>query len=122
MLFWAIPLIMITIILKKYYPDDSKDITNLSSTAFYGYFFISGMLFANAKNIWEYLKTYRKFNGIAFLISTLLFYGYLFFYPMNIFHLIFPLIYDGISGTSLVVLVSWTLVITLLGYGQVWFK
>ena len=77
-LLWVIPLILITIFLKKLFPSDSNAITNLSTTFYYGYFFVSGMVFTSSMHIWDYLKTYRKFNFIAFLISFILFYGYYF--------------------------------------------
>ncbi|EZH73006.1 hypothetical protein ATO12_18490 [Aquimarina atlantica] len=118
---WVIPLICITIALKKLYPSDSKSITNLSSTAFYGYFFISGMLFTSAKNIWVYLKEYRKFNSIIFLISTLLFYGY-YFLPNKY---IAPYLSSSIQWDIwylVCALVSWTSIISILGYGQIWFN
>ncbi|WP_025666605.1 acyltransferase family protein [Aquimarina megaterium] len=120
-LLWVIPLIFITIVLKKLYPSDSKSITNLSSTAFYGYFFISGMLFTSAENIWVYLKTYRKFNLTIFLTSTLIFYGY-YFLP-NTF--IAPYLSNSIQWDIwylVCALVSWTLIISILGYGQIWFN
>ncbi|MEE9363515.1 MAG: acyltransferase [Cellulophaga sp.] len=120
-LLWVIPLITLTIILKKIYPSDSKDITNLSSTFYYGYFFISGMLFTTSKCIWNHLKSYRKFNFIAFVISTILFYGY--YLLPNLY--ISPYLSINIRWSIwylVCALVSWTLVSTLLGYGQVWFN
>ncbi|MEP0266335.1 acyltransferase family protein [Dokdonia sp.] len=120
-LLWVVPLIIITIFLKKIYPSDSKDITNLSSTFYYSYFFISGMLFTVSKNSWNHLRLHRKFNFIAFVISTILFYTY-YFLPGDY---ISP--YLSISSRWSIwylvcALVSWTLVTTLLGYGQTWFN
>ena len=117
----VLPLIIITVFLKKVYPSDSKAITNLSSTFYYGYFFISGMLFTSSTHIWDYLKAYRKFNFIAFLISFILFYSY-YFLPSTVLspHLSIASrwsIWYAVCG-----LVGWTLVTTLLGYGQVWFN
>lgn len=119
LLLWVVPLIVITILLKKIYPDNSKNITNLSSTFYYGYFFISGMLFTVSKNIWNHLKSYRKFNFIIFIINTLLFYVY-YLLPNEY---ISP--YLSISSRwniwyLVCALVGWTLIITLLGYGQIW--
>jgi glucan biosynthesis protein C len=120
-LLWVIPLIIITVLLKKIYKGDSKDITNLSSTFYYGYFLVSGMLFTASKNIWNHLKFHRKFNFIAFVISFILFYGY-YLLPGDY---IFP--HLSISSRWSIwylvcALVSWTLVTTLLGYGQLWFN
>jgi len=120
-LLWTIPLIVITILLKKIYPSDSKDLENLSSTFYYGYFFISGMIFTSSNNIWEHLKTYRKFNFMAFLISFVLFYVY-YLLPGEY---ISP--YLSVSARwdiwyLVCAIVGWTLVTTILGYGQVWFN
>lgn len=119
LLLWVIPLVVVTIILKKINPSDSKDITNISSTFYYGYFFISGMLFTTSKNIWYYLKTYRGFNLIAFVISFVLFYAY--YFLSNDYVSAYLSIGVRWSIWYLVcALVSWTLVISLLGYGQIW--
>ncbi|NLP58345.1 acyltransferase [Lutibacter sp. B1] len=120
-LLWVIPLIVIIIFLKKIYQSDSKDITNLSSTFYYGYFFVSGMLFTSSKYIWDHLKSHRKFNFIAFLISAILFYVY-YLLPSEF---ISP--YLSISSRwnvwyAVCALVSWTLVTTILGYSQIWFN
>jgi len=118
-LLWVIPLIVITIFLKKIYPTSSKDITNLSTTFYYGYFFISGMLFASSKHIWNYLKMHRRFNFTIFIVSTFLFYGY--YLSSNQYISAYLSIDDRWSIWYLVcALVGWTFVITLLGYSQVW--
>jgi glucan biosynthesis protein C len=118
---WAIPLVLITIVLKKIDPSDSKDITNLSSTFFYGFFFVAGMLFTASNNSWNHLKSFRKFNFIAFMISFILFYGYYLIPNQSISP--YLSISTRWSIWYLVCgLVSWTLVTTLLGYGQVWFN
>ena len=120
-LLWVFPLIFINILLKKIYPSDSKDITNISSTFYYGYFFVSGMLFASSKNTWKHLKVHRKFNGIVFVISTVLFYVY-YLIPGEYIspHLSLSNRWD--IWYLVCVLVSWTLVTTILGYGQIWFN
>ncbi len=120
-LLWLIPLVTITIFLKKIYPSDSKDITNLSSTFYYSYFFISGMLFTSSKNIWNYLQRYRKFNFIYFVISFILFYSY-YLLPGEYISPYLSLGNRWDIWYLVCALVSWTLVTTLLGYGQVWFN
>ncbi|MDV7138748.1 acyltransferase [Maribacter sp. TH_r10] len=120
-LLWVLPLITITVLLKKIYPDDSKDITNLSSTFYYGYFFVSGMFFTTSKNIWNYLKGYRSFNFRAFIISFILFYGY-YLLPNAYVEPYFTISNRWDIWYLVCALVSWTLVTTLLGYGQVWFN
>jgi glucan biosynthesis protein C len=82
----AIPLILITIFLQKIHPSDSNGITNGSSTFYYSIFFVTGMLFTFSKTSWYHLKTNRKFNFTAFVISTLVFYIYC---QARLFHTIF---------------------------------
>jgi len=120
-LLWAVPLIVITILLKKVNPSDSKDITNLSSTFYYGYFFVFGMLFTASYNSWNHLKSYRKFNFICFIISFLLFYGY-YLLPSEYISPYLSIASRWGLWYLVCALVSWTLVTTILGYGQVWFN
>jgi glucan biosynthesis protein C len=117
---WAIPLIVITIFLKKIYLSDSKDIANLSSTFYYGYFFVFGMLFTASNNSWNHLKSYRKFNLIAFVISFILFYSY-YLLPNEYISPYFSISSRWNIWYLVCGLVGWTLVTALLGYGQVWF-
>ena len=119
MLLWAIPLIIIKIVSKKYYPDDSKSIENLSSTLFYGFFFVAGIVMAVTPNIWASLQKYRKLNFIISLVIFILFYAY-YYLPSELASSYLSLssrwdIWYGISS-----LLSWSLLITALGYGQVW--
>lgn len=120
-LVWVVPLIIITILLKKLNPSDSKDITNLSSTFYYGYFFISGMLFTSSKNSWNHLRLHRKFNFIAFVVSAILFYTY-YLLPSDYVSSHLSINSRWSIWYLVCALVSWTLVTTLLGYGQVWFN
>jgi len=78
------------------------------------------MLFTTSKNIWKCLKTFRKFNLIAFLISFVLFYTY-YFLPNDYVSLYFSIGVRWSIWYLVCALVSWTLVISLLGYGQIWF-
>ncbi|MBJ2174435.1 acyltransferase [Aureibaculum sp. A20] len=119
MLLLVFPLVIITIFLKQIYPSDSKAITNLSSTFFYGYFFVFGMIFTTSKNSWNHLKLYRKFNFVAFIISTILFYTY-YFLPNEIVSPYLTINMRWNIWYAVCALVSWSVVITVLGYGQVW--
>lgn len=115
----AIPLIIIKIVSKHYYPEDDKVITNLSSTLFYGYFFVIGILFSGIPTVWESLKKYRKVNFSLMILSTLVFYVY-YFMPNDMASSYWGLatrwsIWYGVSA-----LVSWSVICTLLGYGQIW--
>ncbi|MFI8604212.1 acyltransferase [Cellulophaga baltica] len=119
-LLWVLPLLIITILLKKVYPSDSKAITNLSSTFYYGYFLVAGMLFATSNMSWTHLKAYRKFNARAFILSTVIFYGY--YLLPNTYIAPYLSINARWNVWYLVCgLVSWTLITTVLGYGQIWF-
>ncbi|WP_298420980.1 acyltransferase [uncultured Kordia sp.] len=117
----VIPLILILTIAKKYFPDDSKSLINLSSTLYFGFFLIAGMLFASAENTWNHLKQYRKLNAVIFLVSSILFYTY---YLMP-HELLSPYFSTNILWNLWYVvccLVGWSFVITLLGYAQIWFN
>ncbi|SNR70475.1 acyltransferase family protein [Dokdonia pacifica] len=116
---FVLPLIIIKIVAKHYYPEDDKAITNLSSTLFYGYFFVMGILFAGTPTVWESLKKYRKTNLLLTLMAILVFYAY-YFMPNDIASSYWELstrwrIWYGVSA-----LVSWSVICTLLGYGQIW--
>ena len=120
MVTFVIPLILLKIISKKYYPEDNTDITNLSTTLFYGYFFIAGITLAATTSLWSSLRKYRKYNLFLTGVAILLFYTY-YFLPNDIASAYWDIptrwtIWYGVSA-----LVSWTVIITLLGYGQEWF-
>ncbi len=79
------------------------------------------MLFTSTKNIWINLKTYRKFNFVVFLVSAVLFYSY-YFIPNKF---IKPYLSNSNQWDVwylVSALISWTLIMTILGYGQVWFN
>jgi glucan biosynthesis protein C len=115
----VILLISIKIITKKINPSDSKDISNISSTAFYGFFFITGILIAASTKIWIHLKNYRKTNFTLLIISSVLFYFY-YFFPNRFLTPYFSIETRWNIWYVVCCLVSWLSVITLLGYGQIW--
>lgn len=117
---WVLPLLLGSILLKRVFPSDSKDIINLSVTFYYGYFFISGMLFTGSQHIWGHIKRYRKFNALMLIISTVLFYGYYLLPDAYVS----PYVSIPVRWSiwyAVCALVGWSLVTTLLGYGQLWF-
>lgn len=121
MVAFVIPLIILKIVSKKYYPEDDTDITNLSTTLFYGYFFIAGITLAGTTSLWSSLRKYRKHNLLLTCIAIILFYTY-YLLPNDIASTYWDIptrwnIWYGVSA-----LVSWTVIITLLGYGQGWFS
>ncbi|MFD2562340.1 acyltransferase family protein [Aquimarina rubra] len=116
---FVLPLIILKIVTKKYFPGDSTAITNLSTTLFYGYFFIIGIVLAGTSTLWDSLKKHRKLNLVTTIIAIIIFYVY-YFLPESIASSYWDIstrwdIWYGLSA-----LVSWTVVITLLGYGQIW--
>jgi glucan biosynthesis protein C len=117
----VIPLTLILVISKKYYPSDSKDILNLSSTFYYGFFFVMGILFASAELTWNHLKQFRKLNGVLFIISALIFYAY-YLMPHEWVSPYFTINQRWMLWYVVCCLVGWTFVITLLGYAQIWFN
>jgi len=117
----GLPLIILTVVLKRYYPTGVSSLTNLSETFFYTYFFISGILFASSKMLWGNLKKFRLVHLISFIISTLLFYGY-YFIPNTIVEPYLTLSVRWDIWYTLCSMLGWCFVLTILGYGQVYFN
>lgn len=115
----VIPLSLLFIGLKQYYPSYDKDLFNLSSTFFYGFFFIAGMLFASADKTWKQLKQYRKLNFLLFIISSIVFYAY-YYIPGEWLAPYLTSNQAWMLWYLVCCLVGWSFVITLLGYGQIW--
>lgn len=119
LLLGGLPLLIFTVVLKRYYPTGSSSLTNLSETFFYTYYFITGILFASSQMFWENLKKYRRFHFVTFIISTLLFYGY-YFVPNNYVEPYLSISVRWDIWYSFCCLLGWCFVLTLLGYGQVY--
>jgi hypothetical protein len=115
----VIPLSLVFIILKQYYPSYDKDLFNLSSTFFYGFFLVLGMLFASAELTWMHLKQHRKVNCILFILSSLIFYAY-YYVPGEWLVQYLNKTQGWMLWYLVCCLVGWSFVITLLGYGQIW--
>ena len=115
----GLPLVIGWVVLKRYYPSGSSDLTNLSQTFYYSYFFFAGILLANSDRFWEGLKHHRRIYLFAALLLTCLFYGY-YYLPGAFLEPFLSLairwdIWYGISA-----LLGWTVVITILSYAQVY--
>jgi glucan biosynthesis protein C len=121
LLLGGLPLIVLTVVLKRYYPTGASSLTNFSETFFYTYFFICGILFASSQIFWVNLKKFRGFHLVFFIISTLLFYGY-YFAPNNILEPYLSLSVRWDIWYGLCCLLGWCFVLTILGYGQVYFN
>ncbi|WP_075342612.1 acyltransferase family protein [Tenacibaculum agarivorans] len=117
MISWVILLLCIRIITKEYFPSNEKSIRNLSSSLYFIFFFVSGVILATNNELWKLLHLRRKYNLRLVLVFTLIFYGY-YFMPRE---WIAP--YLSIKNRwrlwyIVSVLVSWSVVITILGYGK----
>ena len=117
----GLPLILGTMMLKRYYPTGSSSLTNLSETFFYIYFFITGILFASSQIFWDNLKRFRRFNLIVVIISSLLFYGY-YFIPNNLVEPYLSISVRWDIWYGLCCLLGWSFVLAILGYGKVYFN
>ncbi|WP_405206643.1 acyltransferase [Aquimarina sp. LLG6339-5] len=115
----VLPLMIIKIVAKHYFPEDDKSITNLSSTLYYGYFFLVGIIIAGKPTLWDSLKKYRKYNACIALMATLLFYIY-YFLPNHIASTYWDISTRWDIWYGLTALVGWTIITTMLGYGQIW--
>jgi peptidoglycan/LPS O-acetylase OafA/YrhL len=114
----VLPLIILSIVLKRYYPSSSKSLTNISETFFNTYFFISGILFASSQVFWENLKKFRHFHFTIFVISTILFYCY-YFVPNNILQPYLSISIRWDIWYGLCSLLGWSFVLTLLGFAKI---
>ncbi|CAM1363285.1 conserved membrane hypothetical protein [Tenacibaculum litopenaei] len=118
---WGVSLAILVMISKFFFPSSSKSIFNLSSTVYYSFFFIAGILFENLAGLWKITATKRKKNARFALIATILFYAYYFvpgewIAPYMSLTLRWQLWYFTSS------LVSWSVLITIVGYAQIWFS
>lgn len=119
MFLMVILLIILKIITKKINPSDSNEITNISSTTFYGFYFLAGIIIASTKETWTHLRSYRKINFTFLIISSILFYIY-YFLPNKLLTPYFSIETRWNIWYMVCCLVSWSSVLTILGYGQVW--
>jgi glucan biosynthesis protein C len=69
-------LIVIKISFSLFFPSDDNKIENLSSSSYYLFFFITGMIFVANKELWQRVCEHRLYHLIILLISTVIFYGY----------------------------------------------
>ncbi|MDW7694571.1 acyltransferase family protein [Flammeovirgaceae bacterium SG7u.111] len=121
LLLGGLPLMLGTIILKRYYPTGSSSLTNFSETFFYTYFFIVGILFASSQIFWDNLKRFRHFHVVVLIVSSLLFYSY-YFIPNNLIEPYLSLSVRWDIWYGLCCLLGWSFILAILGYGQVYFN
>ena len=112
-------LVIFLIIIKIYFSlnfrSDENKIENLSSSTYYFFLFIAGMIFIYNKKVWQAICEQRFSNLIILLVSTVLFYAYYFS----------PDLSDYLSSDTrwsiwwlVCCLVSWSALLTILGYAQ----
>lgn len=115
---WVILLILIKVITKEYFPSNSKSFFNPSTTLYYGFFFIGGILIATTKNLWKLLLNNRKRNLVILIVMSLIFYIY-YFFPNKDLKLIISLENRWRIWYVVCSFLSWSAIITILGYSQV---
>ena len=112
-------LIAIKICFSLWFPSDDNKIENLSSSTYYLFFFITGMIFVANKHLWQRVCEHRFYHLMMLLISTVVFYGYYYspdlsaYLSLNIRWSIWWLV---------CCLVSWSALLTILGYAQFYLK
>ena len=112
-------LIVIKISFSLFFPSDDNKIENLSSSSYYLFFFITGMIFVANKELWQRVCEHRLYHLIILLISTVIFYGYYYspdlsdYLSLNVRWSIWWLV---------CCLVSWSALLTILGYAQFYLK
>ena len=108
-------LIVIKISFSLFFPSDDNKIENLSSSSYYLFFFITGMIFVANKELWQRVCEHRLYHLIILLISTVIFYGYYYspdlsdYLSLNVRWSIWWLV---------CCFVSWSALLTILGYAQ----
>ena len=115
-------LVILPIIIKVYFsltfPSDDQKIENLSSSAFYFFFFIAGMLFVRSKVIWQAIYDQRFYNLMLLVFSTGLFYSY--YYSPDLSEYL-SLDMRWSIWWLVCCLVAWSAFLTILGYAQFYF-
>lgn len=115
-------LVTLLIIIKVYFsltfPSEDKKIENLSSSAFYFFFFIAGMLFVRSNIIWQAICDQRFYNLMLLVFSTILFYSY--YYSPDLSEYL-SLDMRWSIWWLVCCLVAWSAFLTILGYAQFYF-
>lgn len=114
---WCIVLVFIRVVSKDYFPSDSKSFLNLSSTLYYSFFFAGGIIIATNNVLWSLIKINRKRNLMLTLFFSLLFYFY-YLIPEDYIEPYLSLKNRWRLWYLVCALVSWSFIITILGYAQ----
>lgn len=102
--------------MKYVFPSEDHNIENLSLTLFYLFFFFIGMCFIKSAAVWQALAANRRTNLIWLIVSSVIFYGY-YYWPDLRPHL--SLEVRRQLWWLVCSLVSWSGLLTMLGYASV---
>jgi len=115
-------LVVLLIAVKLYFslnfPSDDNKVENLSSSTFYLFFFIAGMVFIRSKNIWQAIGKQRYYNLLLLLFSTIVFYGYYYSPDLSPY---LSIEMRWAIWWLVCCLVAWSALLTILGYAQFYF-
>lgn len=112
-------LIVIKIYFALLFPSDDNKIENLSSSIYYLFFFITGMIFMTNKVVWQAICDYRFYNLVMLSLSTIIFYAY--YYSPDLSEYLSVTVRWSIWWL-VCCLVSWSALLTILGYAQFYLK
>ncbi len=114
---WCFVLAFVRVITKYYFPENDKSFMNPSSTLYFGFFFVSGIIICSTSDLWRLLLKERRKNLYFLLASTMIFYSY-YFIPSEYISPYLSLQIRWSIWYIVCCLVSWSAIITCLGYSQ----
>ncbi len=112
-------LVILLVVIKVYFSlvflSTDNRIENLSSSTFYLFFFIAGIIFIKNESIWQSLGKHRFYSLVLLILSTIVFYSY--YYAPSLSEYL-SLDTRWILWWSVCCLVAWSALLTILGYAQ----
>lgn len=114
----VILLAIIKISFSLLFPSDDNKIENLSSSTYFFFFFVSGMIFIRDKTLWQSILEKRRHYLKILIISSFVFYSYYYSPDLS------PYMSLDIRWSIwwfVCCLVSWSALLTILGYAQYYF-
>ena len=109
----ALPLIVIRLVTKAYFPENNNQIENLSVSLYFFYFFIVGMFFINSRDVWVNLVNHRLIHLKLLILVSVLFYSYYYSPDLSDYASLFV---RWQIWWLLCTLVSWAGLLTIVGY------
>lgn len=113
---WCIILVLLRIVSKHYFPSDSKSILNVSSTLYYSFYFMAGLVIASSSNLWNLILSNRRKYFSLTLLFTVLFYFY-YLLPSSVLSPYLSVSQRWSIWYLTCSLLSWSVLLTVLGYG-----